>query len=228
MLGRRPLAAEAHCIKIQAAYRGWRVRRLVLHDVRDAFAQIVRELETDSLTHLLLQCDATTIAWPSTRLCYPRFTAGLVTSCPVRATTRAIEPLHDMDETSREPMVETPPEALAASLPVEPPMRLMKAPPYLADTFSAMTSTIVRVRKEEPAIESTPVHLVHASQPASISPSCDRQHNMKQVVESSWSVHALLQMDPLRIQDELQWAKDALRERIEFLRARAAASQLSS
>ncbi|EQC31821.1 hypothetical protein SDRG_10609 [Saprolegnia diclina VS20] len=228
MLQRRPIGAETHCIKIQAAYRGWRVRRLLLHDVRDAFAQIVRELETDSLTHLLLQCDATTIAWPSTRLCYPRFTAGLVTSPPVRATTQAIESLDDVKATAppREPMVEVlRPKALAAELLVEPPMQLIKVAPYTASAVSAMTSTIVRVHREEPAIESTPVHLVHAPQPASIA-HLDREQWTQS--ESRWTVHALLQMDPKHIQDELLWAKDALRERIEFLRARSAASVLSS
>ncbi|KAG9402520.1 hypothetical protein AC1031_007133 [Aphanomyces cochlioides] len=67
---------HAYSKRIQAVYRGWRVRRQLVDQVRAEYEQILQEVEREEFFHLLLHIEPTTVEWKGRTLCCPTFVRG--------------------------------------------------------------------------------------------------------------------------------------------------------
>ncbi|ETV83608.1 hypothetical protein, variant 4 [Aphanomyces astaci] len=222
---RRDVDVYGSCQRIQAAFRGWRVRMRLVKGVRKEFEAILKELEGDDFLHLLLHCEPTAVEWKSTySLCRPTFTQELgaffhVQGHEVVVQVQSPSPRNSMQHTiAHDSDNDTMEGSMEAESQREGTDDVARAP--------ANVDVPTVVHDESSVNDNEPSDAASSS-----SSSMTATLNMeKGVAEASpatqgslpddrdTQLRLLLQMSPSDIQREIEWARRALRERIQFLR----------
>ncbi|ETV83606.1 hypothetical protein, variant 3 [Aphanomyces astaci] len=238
---RRDVDVYGSCQRIQAAFRGWRVRMRLVKGVRKEFEAILKELEGDDFLHLLLHCEPTAVEWKSTySLCRPTFTQELgaffhVQGHEVVVQVQSPSPRNSMQHTiAHDSDNDTMEGSMEAESQREGTDDVARAPANVDVPTVVHDESRSKVNLSE---EVGPIVLdsVNDNEPSdaasSSSSSMTATLNMeKGVAEASpatqgslpddrdTQLRLLLQMSPSDIQREIEWARRALRERIQFLR----------
>ncbi|ETW02320.1 hypothetical protein H310_05865 [Aphanomyces invadans] len=236
---------EVHrpCVRIQAAYRGWRVRMQIVTKARSEYEAILRELEGDDFIHLLLHCEPTVVEWKAKRiLCRPTFTQGIGVHADVstveddpQLSSPPISPVEpcQVSGNGRETKINS---EIRTNADRQDEEGQMSPKPENLSHVNDPASNFSAPEAMEPIPYSTAVELLHASDSAN----CDAASHAtaeeaqvgtaespspgvavvpaNSVLDRDMQLHILLQMTPTDIQREIEWARRALRERKEFLR----------
>ncbi|KAF0694439.1 Aste57867_14694 [Aphanomyces stellatus] len=246
--GRLPVVDyNVACKKIQAAYRGWRVRVQLVQNVRQEYEQIIRDIEGEDFIHLLLRCDPTAVEWKTRHLCRPTFVSGFgvdyigamdmapavgVETFKVKGEDRPDEDDRDSTKGATESTIEGVDrieEDIATS-------GIMQYPQGATAKVDIPASVVAFSEEDESLMELSPVEDVSnstsiAADPIRSSlngssqkeenrddiPSCKFVRGAEADSDRNTQLQILLQLTPEEIRREIQWARRALRERKEFL-----------
>ncbi|RHY72771.1 hypothetical protein DYB38_012853, partial [Aphanomyces astaci] len=207
----------------QAAFRGWRVRMRLVKGVRKEFEAILKDLEGDDFLHLLLHCEPTAVQSPSPRNSMQHTIAHDSDNDTMEGSMEAESQREGTDDAARAPANVDVPTVVHDESRSKVNLSEEVGPIVLdsvndnepsdaaSSSSSSMTDTL---NMEKGVAEASPA--TQGSLPGTpLDQAPYIQNHMLGLDDRDTQLRLLLQMSPSDIQREIDWARRALRERIQ-------------